>query len=53
MRKYSKDDPGVFLKLSLFIGRPKKKKKMLDCCTEGEKDITMESHLFFKNFNKF
>ena len=27
MRKYSKDDPGVFLKLSLLVGRPKKKKK--------------------------
>ena len=49
MRKYSKD--GVFLKLS-FYWQAKKKKK-LDRCSEGEKNITMESHLFFKNFNKF
>lgn len=28
MRKYSKDDPGVFLKLSLFVGRPKKKSQI-------------------------
>lgn len=41
----------MFLKVSLFVGMQKKKKS--DCCSEGNKDITMESHLFFKNFNKF